>query len=944
MRKIHILIFLILLNVEMYAQKSDTFNSMEYNENVSTQNNSTQINLFDIDFNGNKIPITLLYNHNGNVVNELPNSLGIGWSISDIGIIRRIINDKPDDQPSLGWFNSVDINGNLSSNSELYNCILISSYHGIIDCPIVSSSFNGIDLSPDFFSMNTSNGINFDFIYKKNISSNQSGSDINQPIPIILSNYKDYLIDTNFNHFPTSENNYFVDIPNNNLNYSPDVYYNNVFNITDTNGNVYDFINGPLKQDINRSSSGSFRNDYYLNSIRNPSKSDDLLNINYRTTNLSKIEFFGSGHNFCPSLNCSNDIIENVSQDYFFTSENRYDISSITSKNSNIEFVYSTENYLTEIKIYDNFNNYISGFLFTYTNDQHDRNFLYKIEKYDNERLNLELLYTFEYFDTPIGYNLELNSSVNRINRDFFGYFNSNISGSNMFPFTVMSNASNGQTIEAGDFSPNLSYAKYYSLKKIINKYSGGTEFEYKLKTDLCYSCNNSIIYGGGLVLDSKTILPNTGKNIYIKYNYENLIGNVLDFSSLKYHYARSLDNDFIAWSTKIELINTESYTLAPQEFQEIEYKKMGSFYKKITESIFELENMTLLSKTIKEYISNVEGVFFTPRLTKELFFNSSNNLVKEVSYDYNTIFIESIGGYKYRSEIRNLYPFSLQIKKLSFLTTSPISVNRVNLTEKKEKIYTPSGEITKTLTFNYVNPYSNLVRSKIEFNSMENSKEERYYYPTDSEVASEPFINLLLSNNRISSPLKIETYYGSEKISENKTVFSIDLSTSNLLMPKRVFSKKGSDNNSILNQKLIYDLYDERGNVKQYTKENGISVIMIWGYDKTKLIAKIENASYSSLSTNAINLIIAAQNASNLTDNELNLLNALSTLRADTAFSNSMITTYTYNIHVGVSSVTDSKGEKLSYSYDKFGKLINIKDNNGNIITESEYNYKPQY
>ena len=45
------------------------------------------------------------------------------------------------------------------------------------------------------------------------------------------------------------------------------------------------------------------------------------------------------------------------------------------------------------------------------------------------------------------------------------------------------------------------------------------------------------------------------------------------------------------------------------------------------------------------------------------------------------------------------------------------------------------------------------------------------------------------------------------------------------------------------------------------------------------------------------------------------------------------LITTYTYKPLVGVTSITDPRGVKTTYNYNDFGRLQNIKDENGNII-----------
>ena len=51
----------------------------------------------------------------------------------------------------------------------------------------------------------------------------------------------------------------------------------------------------------------------------------------------------------------------------------------------------------------------------------------------------------------------------------------------------------------------------------------------------------------------------------------------------------------------------------------------------------------------------------------------------------------------------------------------------------------------------------------------------------------------------------------------------------------------------------------------------------------------------------------------------------------------------YTEDFVERVTSITDPKGDKITYEYDEFNRLKQVKDKNGNILSENQYNYKPQ-
>ena len=53
------------------------------------------------------------------------------------------------------------------------------------------------------------------------------------------------------------------------------------------------------------------------------------------------------------------------------------------------------------------------------------------------------------------------------------------------------------------------------------------------------------------------------------------------------------------------------------------------------------------------------------------------------------------------------------------------------------------------------------------------------------------------------------------------------------------------------------------------------------------------------------------------------------------------MVTTYTYDPLIGVTSITDTRGETFFYEYDSLNRLLYIKDAQGNILKENKYNYK---
>lgn len=266
-------------------------------------------------------------------------------------------------------------------------------------------------------------------------------------------------------------------------------------------------------------------------------------------------------------------------------------------------------------------------------------------------------------------------------------------------------------------------------------------------------------------------------------------------------------------------------------------------------------------------------------------------------------------------------------------------------LQAKKITDYFNGIPVEKEYVYTYDNNKSMYPSEVIERLSDGLTKKTVYKYPED--VLAKPHMQDLIDENRVASPVVVEEYKGNTKLSEQETVYENDASTGNTTLPKFIFSNKGtaSLDTDIPSEdlKITYDLYDDKGNILQYTIEGGVPVSIIWGYNQTYPIARIEQATYSQVSGQVTNI----QNLSDADNDhclnsescdETTLRTALTTLRNTTA---NAMTTYTYNPQIGVTSMTDPKGNIFYYHYDGHNRLKYIKDANGEVLTESKYHYK---
>lgn len=248
------------------------------------------------------------------------------------------------------------------------------------------------------------------------------------------------------------------------------------------------------------------------------------------------------------------------------------------------------------------------------------------------------------------------------------------------------------------------------------------------------------------------------------------------------------------------------------------------------------------------------------------------------------------------------------------YMETYPVAI------EKTTNYFKNAASMILKKEYSY-NSYDRLMQQQ-ESTSTQDTLKTTFSYPTDLLNASDPS-NLYRSlvNRNIVDRVIEEKHFLGNKILRGK-----------LTKPK-VLPNGGVVDAIISVQKGIhpyeelesYGAYDDYGNPVYVIGRNHLQKVLVWGYQGRYLIAEIEGVSYNEVSAvlGRIPESFSSQAAPNMT--------ALNGLR--TSLPKALVTTYTYEPLVGVTSHTAPNGEKTTYEYNDKKQLSTVRNYEGKVV-----------
>ncbi len=326
---------------------------------------------------------------------------------------------------------------------------------------------------------------------------------------------------------------------------------------------------------------------------------------------------------------------------------------------------------------------------------------------------------------------------------------------------------------------------------------------------------------------------------------------------------------------------------------------------------------------------------------------DETNHYTKIIGSSANPNYPKSVKiAYKIKKEGNcYYYPDNYNVFNYYKLSTYQELDKRHLITEKISKQYFPE-EVSTTQNFTYDSKHQ--LKKSITTNSENQVLETEQLYPYDmsSGGAAEMAAENILTPVVATITKRDGTIIGQSKV--DYTEITSQNTNHKIYKPSKKLVASGTEP---LRGVTKYDQYDNRGNLLQYFKitkdgittpgnpnptldKGGTIVSAIWGYNYKYPVAQIANASYDEAISH---LTVSIDQLQSIDGQQLE--SQLDNIRQ--ALPNAQVTTYIYNPLIGVTRITDPRGYTMTYEYDDLYRLQYVRDQDGNILSENQYNYR---
>lgn len=487
-----------------------------------------------------------------------------------------------------------------------------------------------------------------------------------------------------------------------------------------------------------------------------------------------------------------------------------------------------------------------------------------------------------------------------------------------------------------------------FEVNNTGNKIAGGARIKKMVTNDLANSYSKSFFYVDDYLNGSTTSSGVLGgmPNYFDESNINN--GN-LEFwklSSSSYIPLNYTNGNYVTYSKVYESSENGAVTEHVFSNQDNGYKDLKSNNYQLIQgntgyvNTFEPANLSIVKNALdKLAYNNLEVERGRP--LNEKYYDSNKSLLKEIVYNYNTNpsrLTDKIRSISYIADVYGtpvnmvMYDMIAQMHIVSKMSAYTIYSHHTPLTSTTNIEYFNNNPLTSLSQYTYG------MTNHHQLSTQKTTSPDGTLTETSYQYAHEKNKQTLINANMVGIPLQTEVKENGKTISKTESKYDN-------LYPSDVFPSSAVSydiQNNNVSTEVTYDMYLD-GNLQQYTTKEGIPVTLVWGYNNTKLIAKIEGITWANAYSTVLVTAIAKSNLDIDQASEQILITALDNLRKNTAFSNTQINTYTYDPLVGVTSITPPSGIREVYLYDTANRLKEIRQDSqtGKLLKEFKYNYK---
>jgi YD repeat-containing protein len=648
-------------------------------------------------------------------------------------------------------------------------------------------------------------------------------------------------------------------------------------------------------------------------------------------------------------------------------------LSKIKTSNATIEFSYTdrldftNSKAISEIKVLDKQNQLLTKYGFDtdyFKSDDLSPTLRLKMKAVKQYNTSLNKMYSIATFN----YNEQENLPARKSEKfDYWGYYNDNRTGKYFVSEGAYRNA------DANKCQANI-------LTGIQWPTGGSTNYSYELNS--YYLPYNFLYYGGGLRVREVSEVNAGAPAMSTKYDYSKhdifnpsittgIVHSLFDITkgyiaTQKYEDKFTNTIDIYQWERGLPLTKaidldgisvgySEVTIIHPDQstetygFQDYAHfpdeTKLYSYIQFPFGTPPRIENFSSISNP-NEY-DGFDGVTSNAVQRGLIIYkkiqDANNKPIKSISYKYDVFTGIQIPGSETNSTSQYIGEGDWGNDFKNF-TTASVYYERVmaaRLTEIKEDNYTYSPASVQAIhSVNTLNGYKNapyplLLATQTLSQSDGTTLTVSYNYPSDMVSSNRDAAGIyqaMIDKNIITPVIETASAKNGKMVLFSRTNY--DKFNSNQFFPKSIEQQIGDNP---INVKQRFNSYNTYGNLTEAQQLNGIKVSYLWGYNGQYPVAQVSNSDYVTVSS----IITQAQIDAAATTGDAALRTLLNTLRTDSRLKNTQATAYTYTPSVGITSITDPKGETAYYEYDGFQRLMNVKDKDGNIVKQTNYHYK---